>query len=366
MVRHVFASSDQALRSQLDFIGRGIEMKSYDMARQYTSSKPLAIRISPFTPHLSSDPERDLFELSFGAILSGKSSVAAGSQTCSSTDGSRIVLSPLQTRLSTPVDSINAPPYLLEEAVPPDIIKANGDSDTEHPILDPAVVQTYHQAILDLRSCIEQQRNHIIEEEQDVQNLEKELFYMELMVSSAEPPAHLKIKNIFDDPTPLEWPLGNDPDSPTGKTLVELEVAGASHSSQTRTMSSVSQEHLDPKCEESDDVSMTDLMLDIDPQEKDISSPTLTLSQVVQRMPVPKAIQRATTFQLTQKMRPSRQSESKGLRTSVLIMPPTTHRALTTMIDLQAHLDPFRGHADAYSAAPRASPTRSLQTSSIT
>lgn len=52
----LFGSKHQELQSQLDFIGRGIEMKSYDVARQDKICKPLAIRVSPLTSNVSSDP----------------------------------------------------------------------------------------------------------------------------------------------------------------------------------------------------------------------------------------------------------------------------------------------------------------------
>lgn len=380
------------------------------MAHQYKTSKPLAIRTSPFTPHLSSDPEgyvyqcrgtpnslhhtenneRDLIELSFGAILSGKSSVGAGrqvrpytctcfgrtadlliSQTCLSTDRSRIVSSPLQPYQSTPVNSINAPLVCSEEVLPPDITKTDGDSDTQCSILDPAVVQKYHEAIFDLRSRIEQRCNHIKEEEQKVQTLQEELYFMELMVGPAEPPAHLQIKNIFDDPIASKWSLEHQPDSPVGKTLVESGPAASSHSSKTATMSSVSQEHLNPKCEKSEDVPMTDLMLEIDPHENDLSSPA------------PKKRKRCSKSSGTKQARTKGNLSCNDLSTdaenssvpeirikrawnAVLTMLPTTHHALTTMTDLQAHLGPFHGNAAACSGARQVSPTRNSPTCSIT
>ncbi|KAI4201551.1 MAG: hypothetical protein LQ350_003166 [Teloschistes chrysophthalmus] len=192
----------------------------------------------------------------------------------------------MQVCRSTPVDSIYDPPFPAEELSPLENTKTFDDRLNQYPISDPAVVQEHYEAILDLRSRIKR-------EEQNLHALQEELSIRKFIVGSAEPPAHMKIQNLFDDQSLSDPSVEHYPGSPGGKTLAEsrlamLPQAGTSHSSTAPTMFNVSQEHLVPKNDKPDDVPTMDMMLETNPQQQHLSSPAMRKRKRCSRLSVTK------------------------------------------------------------------------------
>ncbi|KAL8689564.1 MAG: hypothetical protein Q9218_004793 [Villophora microphyllina] len=105
----------------------------------------------------------------------------------------------------------------------PEPSKACIDPTTQDPATDPVAMQLFEAHLADLQSLIEERVNRIKEQEQEVQDMREELFRRQLILGTAQPPAHMKVTNIFDDQSSPESSGEGEFGSPGAMTLVNAE-----------------------------------------------------------------------------------------------------------------------------------------------
>ncbi|KAL8659590.1 MAG: hypothetical protein Q9202_007057 [Teloschistes flavicans] len=199
------------------------------------------------------------------------SSIRELGQATSSIHHPQVVSSLLLPRQSIQSDSNNIALSPPEESLLKGDLQTKVDTTTQHPFLDPDQVEGHQETISKVRLEREQCLSRMKEEEQCLKALDEEIFCLEVILNDVEPPAHLNITNIFDDVHSLESVDEKGSGSPGGKTLVEGGPATPARAA-TSNSPTTPRRLLDLKYEKSDDIPMTDLILETNPQEKDLSS----------------------------------------------------------------------------------------------
>ncbi|KAL8910642.1 MAG: hypothetical protein Q9171_004097 [Xanthocarpia ochracea] len=226
-----FASKPRELISQLEFLGKGIETKSFNTARHIAPMKVAVINVS--TIHA----EQPFESSTFFDILAQKPYADKSSQSPRGYNAFRQLTSPLSPRQPPRTDSsVNSSEIAIPsaEAEPFDIFSADGILDPEpfdffsaDGILDPVNESPQERdtqaRLLDLNASLERERNLLGEQEQKVRSLEEEIFLVQISLGQAEPPAHMGSKNIFDEMQCDQVEKQDESGSPGAMTLVEPE-----------------------------------------------------------------------------------------------------------------------------------------------
>ncbi|KAI4212862.1 MAG: hypothetical protein LQ349_009317, partial [Xanthoria aureola] len=168
------ASDHSLLTSQLEFLGRGMDTRSFDKERQDGLANTAVINISTVNE-----------------------------------DGA-----PALTALNVQSHAASNGPADLESSIL-GFGEESPDPDLEHALR----LQT-QERILQRQAYLEQTKRLVEEYQQKVRQIEGEIYQDELLLGPAQPPAHLEGKNFFD-----ECQLGENPNSrsPGDRTLVEPE-----------------------------------------------------------------------------------------------------------------------------------------------
>ncbi|KAL8699555.1 MAG: hypothetical protein Q9201_005938 [Fulgogasparrea decipioides] len=208
-----FATDTSKILSHIQYLGRGVDLKSYNAERQSRFLDSLMVRVSTVSTGLASKSR--IKELSFYAILARKQCVDSAHQDLTSTYPRQVLPFPSPAGQCTPLAPESASPTVPKQSSTglPEV-STGLFFDSPGPTDERALVQQTEAEILDLDVLIEKQSRVVTYEEQKLHNLEGQRYFKQLMLGHPQTPAHLKICNVFDDQasqkSPAERDLGQD------------------------------------------------------------------------------------------------------------------------------------------------------------
>ncbi|KAL8789427.1 MAG: hypothetical protein Q9213_001184 [Squamulea squamosa] len=225
------ASDPQMLISQLESLGKGIEMKSFNTTRQKTLLNLPIINISTVggdrpTDQIS-ESTTQIIHSTFNDILAQKPS--SGTSTLELAADHE------------PQSSVSTPPQrqiLSTNPLVQPTDEAQFDFNFDNSALDPVhernLVEQTHSRILGLQKCLEQAQALLKEQQQKVHDLQEDIHFNQLLLGSVPVPVGTEIRTVFDLETSSLSHIDDDTnaDSPGAMTLVE-SVPDPTFTSQT-------------------------------------------------------------------------------------------------------------------------------------
>ncbi|KAL8752896.1 MAG: hypothetical protein Q9199_005428 [Rusavskia elegans] len=171
------ASDHRLLISQLEFLGKGIDTRNFITARQNRLANMTTINVSTV------DADR----------------------------------APARTNppVKSPVTSNR--PADLESFI------SGFHEDSPDPIAERTVRLETKARILQQQAYLEQEKRLLEEQQQKVRKIEEEIYYTQILLGPAQPPAHLDVKNFFDEMSTYHVGDNQNSGSPGDMTLVEPE-----------------------------------------------------------------------------------------------------------------------------------------------
>ncbi|KAL8730897.1 MAG: hypothetical protein Q9181_004513 [Wetmoreana brouardii] len=268
-----FTTYATMLLSHIEWLGRGVEMKSYYAERRSNSPESLAVQVSTVGTGLASKPAISKVKVVISLIRrSQQRSIIlryySWLETMRRQRTPAGLYAPSGPERPSPTVPKQSPTGVLE-------VSTSLFSESLDPIFERALLEA---KILDLHALIEEQSRVAKYEEQKLHSLQEELETHQLKLGSAQPPAHLNIRNVFDDQASPDSPAERDLGSPGATTLVECGPDNAPQfpgrdSLSEKPLLDMTDVHLYHRNEDKDTISVVDPMPDIVYQASNKESP---------------------------------------------------------------------------------------------
>ncbi|KAI4256688.1 MAG: hypothetical protein L6R42_006077 [Xanthoria sp. 1 TBL-2021] len=229
------ASDHRLLISQLEFLGKGIDTRHFNTARQNRLANMTIINVSTVDADRAPAP-------------SNLSADQASNHSAS-------------------LQSIRPPPSANSPVKSP--VTSNRPVDLESspdPIVERTVRLETEARILQQQAYLEQEKQLLEEQQQKVRKIEEEIFHNQILLGPALPPAHLDVKNPFDEMSTYQVGDNQNSGSPRDMTLVEpepepkLEHQLPTTSSSKRPIPGLVDMASGNECPHSEDILMEELM----------------------------------------------------------------------------------------------------------
>ncbi|KAL8698536.1 MAG: hypothetical protein Q9224_001806 [Gallowayella concinna] len=217
------ATNPRTLLRQLEFLGKGIEMKSFIAARQKQSTNVAVIHVStlngdrgPNTTEAST-----LIETTFSDILAQKPYSSTIPQSSEASPALHEFASPTLPKELLPSKSSFDSPEASVQPADPGSSKVLFDDHLPDLGGENTLRQQTQADILNLQKSLEEQLALLEKQEQKVRQLQEEIYMKQLSLGPAQAPAHMEVRNVFDEMLTNHNENVADSESPGAVTLVE-------------------------------------------------------------------------------------------------------------------------------------------------
>ncbi|KAL8993344.1 MAG: hypothetical protein Q9169_006413 [Polycauliona sp. 2 TL-2023] len=222
------ASHPHWLISELEFLGRGIDMKKFNAARQKSMMDMAVLSVSTIDADGTPVPQC-VAESNFLDIFTAKHHPKSSSQNHGLQNRSP------QSSSQTPSTGIPIDvPGTFELPTDPglfDFSFNDGSPDASHELKVQETTAQIQATILELqadllklRNVRDQKEQELQHEEQRVRDMEEQIYNQQSLLGPAQPPAHMDVENIFDEMPVCAVAEAQDSGSPGDVTLVEPDL----------------------------------------------------------------------------------------------------------------------------------------------
>ncbi|KAL8655075.1 MAG: hypothetical protein Q9226_003181 [Calogaya cf. arnoldii] len=214
------ASDPRLLISQLEFLGKGIDMRNFNTARQDRQANVTTINISTVDANRAL-ASKVITKYTFTDILHHKPDPYLTSHNSSANHPSDHFPSFLSIGPSPSAHIVVESPVTSNR---PALGLFSGFGESSPDSVDERAVRLQTEAkILEMQAYLEEEKRHLHEQEQKVRQIEEEIFNLQILLGPAKPPAHLDVENFFDEMPTYSVGENQNSGSPGEMTLVEFE-----------------------------------------------------------------------------------------------------------------------------------------------
>ncbi|KAL8816399.1 MAG: hypothetical protein Q9223_004586 [Gallowayella weberi] len=217
------ATDPRSLLRQLEFLGKGIEMRNFGAARQTTSTNVAVIHVST----VKAPTTNKLIGATFLDILA-QGPYSTTPQSFGSSPAQHSFESPSLPKKVLPLKSSFDSPKASVLPTDPGSSKLVLDNGLDDLADEETLRQQAQAHILSLERSLEQERVSLEQmrvllktQEQKVRNLEEEIYMTQLSLGPAQAPSHMEVWNVFDEMLTTHDEHIDDFESPGAMTLVE-------------------------------------------------------------------------------------------------------------------------------------------------
>ncbi|KAL8885439.1 MAG: hypothetical protein Q9215_006708 [Flavoplaca cf. flavocitrina] len=262
------------LIQHLEFLGKGIDPKVFNAARQTPSPRTTVINVSTVNTDRAIVSDMMTSTVTFRDIMAQK---PLWNPASSFQDGGAYQLVP---QVASPLSSRPTPPPKIPLKSPCISIQtanltrsiSKPDEDSPDLISERALRQETEARILQKQTYLEQKKQLLAEQQQEIHQIEEDIYYEQILLGPAKRPAHLNAKNLFDDISAHAVGEALASSSPGDMTIVglesdsNLESQSPATTSSTHRVPSTPEEGLDYDHYHSVDLLMEDLVPEQDTQ----------------------------------------------------------------------------------------------------
>ncbi|KAL8878724.1 MAG: hypothetical protein Q9192_008382 [Flavoplaca navasiana] len=225
------ALDHELLIPHLEYLGKGIDPKVFNAARQTPSPRTTVINVSTVDTNRAIFSDKMTSTVTFRDLMSQKPRLnpASSLQDGGVYEAFPPVRSPLLSGLPPqPKAAMKSPCTSIHSA---DFEKSicRPDEESTDPINVGALRQETEARILQRQTCVKQKKQllqqHVKEQQQAIRQMEVDIYQDQLLLGRAEPPAHFAEPNIFDEMSADAVGGSQDSHSPGDTTLFEAESA---------------------------------------------------------------------------------------------------------------------------------------------